>query len=282
MMTLLMSIRMVKVVYYHCGGLDMIELIRCLSLQCAGTYSIRICLQWDMDHVSIQYLNYVIMYMYFVFFSSLLPLCSLPHLSPSLLLSLSPSLSLSFLQMISVISPLEEWCVSIHWRILPFQSKITYTCLQCTCIHTLRFIYPVHSGVMCLDIHPQHSSLTVAGFYDGKSTCTYTHTNALLYTCMCVSLNVYIHMYKCYMYDICYTLYVHVYVCVGLHVYIHQYCIIYSSMCIGSVAVYNLQEKTKGPVFRSTAKSGKHSDPVWQVSSNSCVHDLLPNIYMYM
>jgi dynein intermediate chain 1 len=61
------------------------------------------------------------------------------------------------------------------------------------------YIYTVHSGVMCLDIHPQHSSLAVAGLYDG------------------------------------------------------------------SVVVFNLQEKQKLPVFRSTAKTGKHSDPVWQV-----------------
>ena len=31
-----------------------------------------------------------------------------------------------------------------------------------------RYIYPVHSGVMCMDIHPQHSSLAVTGFYDGN------------------------------------------------------------------------------------------------------------------
>lgn len=62
-----------------------------------------------------------------------------------------------------------------------------------------RYIYPVQTGVMCLDIHPEHSSLVAVGMYDG------------------------------------------------------------------TVAVYNLQEKGTSPVLRSTAKTGKHSDPVWQV-----------------
>lgn len=33
----------------------------------------------------------------------------------------------------------------------------------------------------------------------------------------------------------------------------------------GSVAVYNLKEDRPQPVYESTAKSGKHTDPVWQV-----------------
>lgn len=33
----------------------------------------------------------------------------------------------------------------------------------------------------------------------------------------------------------------------------------------GSVAVYNILEKQNEPTFLSTAKSGKHTDPVWQV-----------------
>ncbi|KAG7320811.1 hypothetical protein KOW79_015226 [Hemibagrus wyckioides] len=33
----------------------------------------------------------------------------------------------------------------------------------------------------------------------------------------------------------------------------------------GSVAVYNLKEDRTQPVYKSTAKSGKHTDPVWQV-----------------
>uniref|UniRef100_A0A3Q3IN46 Dynein axonemal intermediate chain 1 n=3 Tax=Monopterus albus TaxID=43700 RepID=A0A3Q3IN46_MONAL len=61
------------------------------------------------------------------------------------------------------------------------------------------YIYPTNSGVLCLDIHEQHSSLVVVGFYDG------------------------------------------------------------------SVAVYNLKEKGLEPVYKSTAKTGKHTDPVWQV-----------------
>ena len=34
----------------------------------------------------------------------------------------------------------------------------------------------------------------------------------------------------------------------------------------GSVGVYNVTEKTSGPTYLSTAKNGKHTDPVWQVS----------------
>ncbi|XP_030586065.1 dynein, axonemal, intermediate chain 1, paralog 2 isoform X2 [Archocentrus centrarchus] len=60
-------------------------------------------------------------------------------------------------------------------------------------------IYPTSSGVMCLDIHVQHSHLVAVGFYDG------------------------------------------------------------------CVAVYNLKEKGQEPVYKSTAKTGEHTDPVWQV-----------------
>uniref|UniRef100_A0A8D0CU60 Dynein axonemal intermediate chain 1 n=1 Tax=Sander lucioperca TaxID=283035 RepID=A0A8D0CU60_SANLU len=61
------------------------------------------------------------------------------------------------------------------------------------------FIYPTDSGVLCLDIHEQHSYLVVVGFYDG------------------------------------------------------------------CVAVYNLKEEGLEPLYKSTAKTGKHTDPVWQV-----------------
>ena len=33
----------------------------------------------------------------------------------------------------------------------------------------------------------------------------------------------------------------------------------------GSVAVYDLKQGTNNPVYKSTTKSGKHTDPVWQV-----------------
>uniref|UniRef100_A0A671TTU9 Dynein, axonemal, intermediate chain 1, paralog 2 n=1 Tax=Sparus aurata TaxID=8175 RepID=A0A671TTU9_SPAAU len=61
------------------------------------------------------------------------------------------------------------------------------------------YTYPTPSGVLCLDIHEQHSYLVAVGFYDG------------------------------------------------------------------CVAVYNLQEEGLEPVYKSTAKTGKHTDPVWQV-----------------
>lgn len=60
------------------------------------------------------------------------------------------------------------------------------------------YIYHTSSGVLCLDIHEQHSYLVAVGFYDGF------------------------------------------------------------------VAVYNLKEGPE-PVYKSTAKTGKHTDPVWQV-----------------
>ena len=33
----------------------------------------------------------------------------------------------------------------------------------------------------------------------------------------------------------------------------------------GSVAVYDLREQGDDPLYKSTAKTGKHTDPVWQV-----------------
>lgn len=34
----------------------------------------------------------------------------------------------------------------------------------------------------------------------------------------------------------------------------------------GNVAIYNLKKATSQPSYKSSAKSGKHTDPVWQVS----------------
>lgn len=61
------------------------------------------------------------------------------------------------------------------------------------------YIYSTNSGVLCLNIHEQHSYLVAVGFYDG------------------------------------------------------------------CVAVYNLKEEGLEPMYKSTAKTGKHTDPVWQV-----------------
>ncbi|CAH1797516.1 unnamed protein product [Owenia fusiformis] len=60
-------------------------------------------------------------------------------------------------------------------------------------------IYSTESGVMSLDIHPEHPYLLAVGFYDG------------------------------------------------------------------SVGVYNVTESRTTPMYLSTAKNGKHTDPVWQV-----------------
>lgn len=62
------------------------------------------------------------------------------------------------------------------------------------------YIFTTTSGIMCLDIHQQHSYLVAVGFYDGH------------------------------------------------------------------VAVYDLKKRgEEEPVYKSTAKMGKHTDPVWEV-----------------
>jgi dynein intermediate chain 1 len=33
----------------------------------------------------------------------------------------------------------------------------------------------------------------------------------------------------------------------------------------GSVSVYNIADESKRPKYQSTARNGKHTDPVWQV-----------------
>ncbi|KAL5506804.1 hypothetical protein EMCRGX_G008544 [Ephydatia muelleri] len=63
----------------------------------------------------------------------------------------------------------------------------------------VRYVFQVDSGVMSLDIHPEHPYLIAVGLYDG------------------------------------------------------------------TVAVYTLKDKGSNPLYRSTAKTGKHTDPVWQL-----------------
>ena len=38
---------------------------------------------------------------------------------------------------------------------------------------------------------------------------------------------------------------------------------------VGSVAVFDLESKAKAPIYQSTAKTGKHLDPVWQVQGSA-------------
>lgn len=66
-------------------------------------------------------------------------------------------------------------------------------------LYVYRYVFQLSSGVMCLDIHPDHPFLLAAGMYDG------------------------------------------------------------------SVAIYDLKDGSASPLYRATAKSGKHTDPVWQV-----------------
>ena len=71
----------------------------------------------------------------------------------------------------------------------------------------LRFIYPTASGVLCVDIHPDHPHLLAVGLYDG------------------------------------------------------------------GVCVFNIRQAAgSGPEFRSTAETGKHTDPVWQVHKHTYTH----------
>lgn len=76
------------------------------------------------------------------------------------------------------------------------------------------YIYHTSSGVLCLDIHEQHSYLVAVGFYDG------------------------------------------------------------------CVAVYNLKEEGLEPVYKSTAKTGKHTDPVWQVRVGENVRGDGSSVYL--
>jgi dynein intermediate chain 1 len=47
----------------------------------------------------------------------------------------------------------------------------------------------------------------------------------------------------------------------------------------GSVCVYNTGNKTASPMYRSTAKTGKHADPVWQISWQNNSEDDNLNFY---
>ena len=68
-------------------------------------------------------------------------------------------------------------------------------------------------GVMCLDWHPQHSSVLCVGLYDG------------------------------------------------------------------TVCVYDVRSKTAAPIYQSTVKTGKHTDPVWEVSWQE--EDLAKNLNFF-
>lgn len=52
--------------------------------------------------------------------------------------------------------------------------------------------------------------------------------------------------------------------CLDMHVD-HPYLVVVGHYD-GNVAIYNLKKPHSQPSFRSSAKSGKHMDPVWQVS----------------
>lgn len=55
--------------------------------------------------------------------------------------------------------------------------------------------------------------------------------------------------------------------CLDMHVD-HPYLVVVGHYD-GNVAIYNLKKPQSQPSFRSSAKSGKHTDPVWQVSLRS-------------
>ena len=45
----------------------------------------------------------------------------------------------------------------------------------------------------------------------------------------------------------------------------HPY-LLAAGMYDGSVSIYDLREGSNNPIYQATAKSGKHTDPVWQVT----------------
>ncbi|KAJ7999770.1 hypothetical protein DPEC_G00197860 [Dallia pectoralis] len=51
--------------------------------------------------------------------------------------------------------------------------------------------------------------------------------------------------------------------CLDIHPYLPH--LVAAGFYDGRVAVYNLKEESRLPVYKSTPKSGKHTDPVWQV-----------------
>lgn len=53
--------------------------------------------------------------------------------------------------------------------------------------------------------------------------------------------------------------------CLDMHVD-HPYLVVVGYYD-GNVAIYNLKKPHSQPSFRSSPKSGKHTDPVWQVST---------------
>ena len=60
---------------------------------------------------------------------------------------------------------------------------------------------------------------------------------------------------------------------VSFDCYVTMSCDFHVVSCVhayaGSVAVFDLESKTKAPIYQSTAKTGKHLDPVWQVQGSA-------------
>ena len=92
---------------------------------------------------------------------------------------------------------------------------------------------------------------------------TYNNYDKTLYTCtVCV---LHMMMYVCMYVYICRYIYPTSsgVMCLDIHpAHPHLLAI---GLYDGSVCVYDLRQDGTDPVFRSTAKTGKHTDPVWQV-----------------
>ncbi|XP_037535130.1 dynein, axonemal, intermediate chain 1, paralog 2 [Nematolebias whitei] len=65
--------------------------------------------------------------------------------------------------------------------------------------------------------------------------------------------------------------------CLDIHP--QRSCLVAVGFYNGCVAVYSLKEKGQEPVYKSTAKSGKHTDPVWQVRWQNDDMDTNHNFY---
>ena len=119
------------------------------------------------------------------------------------------------------------------------------------------YSFTTETGVMCLDFHPQHSSLLAVGCYDG--------------TVMIFDIR---NKYACDENTLCslYCVNLRTLLCVVIddHAHRHLGCMcIHACRCMMrariSVFMCIYAYRLNKPIFYSTVKTGKHTDPVWQV-----------------
>ena len=110
------------------------------------------------------------------------------------------------------------------------------------------YAFTTDSGVMCLDFHPQHSSLLCVGLYDG-SVLVYDVRNKG------AALGLPQIQAHCFISQLV-TVRTDYSDCLSIHRPIHaQY----------ATDTFFIQRKANRPIRRCDVKTGKHTDPVWQV-----------------